>query len=192
VNVADIATRGKESLDFSAKSESFNGPSFVYASEDHRPHEVTKIEKAEDFSKNLEIKALRVLLNGCNLCRILRAKPRIPETGQLPSDRLTRPLRPFTYVGMDYFGPINVTIGRRREKRYGVLFTCLSIRADSERNFKNCFKREGSKTKSFIDTSDRRRTIGNSRPLTYVASHVGDPESSTSNNVLIGTSTILN
>lgn len=30
---------------------------------------------------------------------------------------------------MDYFGSYYVTIGRRKEVRYGVLFRCLSIRA---------------------------------------------------------------
>ncbi|XP_072934731.1 uncharacterized protein [Epargyreus clarus] len=37
--------------------------------------------------------------------------------------------RPFSYCGADLFGPMEVTVGRRHEKRYGVLFTCLTIRA---------------------------------------------------------------
>lgn len=49
--------------------------------------------------------------------------------GQLPKYRIERPQRAFMHVGMDYFGPYFVTIGRRKEKRYGVIFTCLSIRA---------------------------------------------------------------
>lgn len=32
-------------------------------------------------------------------------------------------------MGIDYFGPMKVKIGRRNEKRWGVLFTCLTIRA---------------------------------------------------------------
>jgi hypothetical protein len=32
-------------------------------------------------------------------------------------------------VGIDYFGPFNTVVGRRQEKRYGALFTCLSTRA---------------------------------------------------------------
>ncbi len=44
-------------------------------------------------------------------------------------DRLTPYVRPFSYSGLDYFGPVNVTIGRRNEKRWIALFTCLTIRA---------------------------------------------------------------
>src|SRR5690348_10859744 len=55
--------------------------------------------------------------------------PRVPEMGQLPYARVKASDRQFTFCGVDYFGPMEVTIGRRHEKRYGVLFTCLSTRA---------------------------------------------------------------
>ena len=47
----------------------------------------------------------------------------------LPLARLATFCRPFSYVGIDYFGPMYVTVGRRTEKRWGALFTCLTIRA---------------------------------------------------------------
>ena len=47
----------------------------------------------------------------------------------LPTARLGAFERPFTFVGIDFIGPIYVTIGRRSEKRWGVIFTCLVIRA---------------------------------------------------------------
>ena len=46
----------------------------------------------------------------------------------LPDDR-TEPSPPFTYCGMDCFGPFYVKEGRRECKRYGLLFTCMSSRA---------------------------------------------------------------
>lgn len=48
--------------------------------------------------------------------------------GDLPSDR-TEPTTPFTYVGMDCFGPIYVKDGRKELKRYGLILTCLCSRA---------------------------------------------------------------
>ena len=47
----------------------------------------------------------------------------------LPVDRVTPSRPPFTCVGVDCFGPFVVCRGRSEMKWYGVLFTCLAIRA---------------------------------------------------------------
>nr|XP_034836281.1 uncharacterized protein LOC117992679 [Maniola hyperantus] len=65
----------------------------------------------------------------CLHCRIRRASPQPPRLGNLPEARVDHHFRPFTNCGVDLFGPMAVAIGRRREKRYGVLFTCLTVRA---------------------------------------------------------------
>ncbi|XP_048481522.1 uncharacterized protein LOC125489539 [Plutella xylostella] len=65
----------------------------------------------------------------CMVCRIRKAEPRPPRMGDLPEARMAHHQRPFTFCGLDLFGPMEVTVGRRREKRYGVLFTCLTVRA---------------------------------------------------------------
>lgn len=67
--------------------------------------------------------------NRCQRFKNYRAGPTPPIMGNLPLCRIERPKRPFEFVGMDYFGPYFVTVGRSSVKRYGVLFTCLSIRA---------------------------------------------------------------
>lgn len=46
----------------------------------------------------------------------------------LPAERL-EPSPPFTYCGMDCFGPFVTTEGRKQHKRYGLLFTCFCSRA---------------------------------------------------------------
>jgi transposase InsO family protein len=65
----------------------------------------------------------------CLYCKRRKAKPAQPLMGQLPIERFAHNEKPFTNTGVDFFGPFLVTVGRRTEKRYGVLFTCLTIRA---------------------------------------------------------------
>ncbi len=70
---------------------------------------------------------------GCFQCRRLRGQRQNQIMADLPSDRLT-PAPPFTFVGVDVFGPWSVVTrktrgGQSSNKRWAVLFTCLTIRA---------------------------------------------------------------
>lgn len=69
------------------------------------------------------------IINFCLECRRRKARPTILQAGNLPLERLDHLMRPFTNIGLDYFGPIDISIGRRREKRYVALYTCLFTRA---------------------------------------------------------------
>lgn len=48
---------------------------------------------------------------------------------KLTEAHLASHMPPFSYTGLDYFGPIEVPIGERIEKRWGAVFTCLTISA---------------------------------------------------------------
>ena len=72
--------------------------------------------------------AVRQLISSCVICRRIKAPPQDQKMADLPKDRLT-PAPPFTYVGVDYFGPFTTKQGRKEHKRYGALFTCLVSRA---------------------------------------------------------------
>ena len=64
----------------------------------------------------------------CVTCRKLRRAVLEQKMSDLPEDRLDC-YPPFTYCGVDYFGPFKIKEGRKELKRYGVLFTCMSSRA---------------------------------------------------------------
>lgn len=72
---------------------------------------------------------VRSVQQACQKCRYRKASPEAPAQGQLPPDRITPHVRPFANTGLDYFGPVMVRIGRRHEKRWVALFTCLAVRA---------------------------------------------------------------
>ncbi|XP_060084986.1 uncharacterized protein LOC132564348 [Ylistrum balloti] len=73
------------------------------------------------------------LLRICVKCKKLRGKVEHQKMSDLPPDRMT-PSPPFTYVGVDAFGPWSVTTRRTRggaanSKRWAIMFSCLVARA---------------------------------------------------------------
>lgn len=72
-------------------------------------------------------------IHHCVTCRKLRGPIQAQKMANLPVDRLsTEP--PFTNVGLDVFGPWSICSRRTRgglahDKRWAVLFTCMSTRA---------------------------------------------------------------
>jgi len=72
-------------------------------------------------------------INNCIKCKRLRGRQQTQKMADLPVDRLT-PAPPFSFVGLDVFGPWLVSARRTRggmanNKRWAVLFTCLTTRA---------------------------------------------------------------
>lgn len=64
----------------------------------------------------------------CMKCRRYRRTSEVQQMANLLEER-TEMSRPFTYCGVDCFGPFIVKEGRKELKRYGLLFTCLCSRA---------------------------------------------------------------
>lgn len=89
---------------------------------------VINILRQEYWILNLR-STVKTVARSCQLCRVRRANPRAQPLGDLPAERLQPFQRPFTYCAQDYMGPLCVTIGRRREKRWVCLYTCLTSRA---------------------------------------------------------------
>lgn len=68
---------------------------------------------------------LRREISQCVTCKKVKAKPLTQLMADLLKDRVV-PSFPFERSGVDYFGSFLVKKGRSTEKRYGVVFTCLS------------------------------------------------------------------
>lgn len=78
-------------------------------------------------------RAVSTVIFNCVTCRRLRGKRQEQIMSDLPEDR-THTDPPFTWVGLDVFGPWPVTVRRTRggqaeSKRWAVIFTCMSSRA---------------------------------------------------------------
>ncbi|XP_055589664.1 uncharacterized protein LOC129741877 [Uranotaenia lowii] len=73
--------------------------------------------------------AIQHVMRECMWCKVYRCKPEVPRMAPLPVQRLSAKLGPFSSVGIDYLGPLEVTVGRRKEKRWVAVFTCLAVRA---------------------------------------------------------------
>lgn len=95
----------------------------------HTNHDTVMNELRQRFSIPQLRAFIKQIRKCCQKCKNIAARPTNPEMAPLPYSRTNVVKRPFTYCGVDYFGPLEVTVGRRVEKRWGVLFTCLMVRA---------------------------------------------------------------
>ena len=71
---------------------------------------------------------IRSLISRCVRCRFLRGRLGEQKMSDLPHERINES-PPFTFSGVDMFGPFIIKERRSEVKRYVVLFTCFSSRA---------------------------------------------------------------
>ncbi|KAI7814087.1 hypothetical protein IRJ41_007891 [Triplophysa rosa] len=65
----------------------------------------------------------------CPECQKWRGRPEIPRMSDLPQSSLRILKPPFFSTGVDCFGPFTIKVVRRTEKRWGILYKCLTTRA---------------------------------------------------------------
>ncbi|XP_055589370.1 uncharacterized protein LOC129741647 [Uranotaenia lowii] len=95
----------------------------------HRNHETVFNELRQQFYVPGLRKLIRTVTARCQWCKVYHKIPTQPKMGPLPRARLVAFQRPFTFVGLDYFGPLFVKVKRSHAKRWIALFTCLTTRA---------------------------------------------------------------
>lgn len=72
---------------------------------------------------------VRKIVRDCVTCRRYQAPVVQQLMANLPGDTVYPCEPPFTSIGVDCFGPFYTKRGRSQVKRYGVIFTCLTIHA---------------------------------------------------------------
>ena len=72
---------------------------------------------------------VKAAIRKCVKCRIRKAKQMFPIMSELPECRLAWKEPPFSHCGVDLFGPILIKQGRKRLKRWGVIYTCMTVRS---------------------------------------------------------------
>lgn len=95
----------------------------------HANHETVLNDMRQRFYVPALRRLVRKVAAECQRCKVSKANPQVPQMAPLPKARLTPFVKPFAYVGVDYFGPMMVKVGRNSAKRWVALFTCLTIRA---------------------------------------------------------------
>ncbi|XP_064120644.1 uncharacterized protein LOC135225243 [Macrobrachium nipponense] len=73
--------------------------------------------------------AVRHVLGKCIKCRRVHGKVIEQQMADLPPDRMESRKPPFYRTGVDLFGPFFMKRGRAQIKHWGVIFTCLNMRA---------------------------------------------------------------
>uniref|UniRef100_A0A336MGS7 CSON000886 protein n=1 Tax=Culicoides sonorensis TaxID=179676 RepID=A0A336MGS7_CULSO len=73
--------------------------------------------------------AVKRIFTNCAICKLNKIKIQNIQMAPLPKERTEPNIFPFTYVGIDYFGPLLIKIDRKIQKHWVCLFSCLTTRA---------------------------------------------------------------
>ncbi|XP_033095863.1 uncharacterized protein LOC117100323, partial [Anneissia japonica] len=65
----------------------------------------------------------------CQECQRWSANPSNPQMRDLPAARLQLFKPVFHCTGIDCFGPMHIKVGRRTEKRWGIVYKCMTVGA---------------------------------------------------------------
>ncbi|XP_062704081.1 uncharacterized protein LOC134286482 [Aedes albopictus] len=138
----------------------------------HQNHETVINEIRQKYSVSKLRTAFAKIRNNCQLCKNHRIVPKVPIMADLPEARLDAFTQPFTHVGVDFFGPYEIVIGRRSEKRWGMLATCLTTRAihievACTLNTDSCVMA----LRNFISRRGKPRTIYSDRGTNFVGAN---------------------
>ncbi|XP_053698801.1 uncharacterized protein LOC128745751 [Sabethes cyaneus] len=102
---------------------------YYHARLEHGYRETVKNEIRQRFYIPKVGALVQNVSKACQWCKVFRSRPRVPRMAALPVERLQPYRRPFSFVGVDYLGPVNVSVSRHSEKRWIVVFTCFVTRA---------------------------------------------------------------
>ena len=72
--------------------------------------------------------AIKAAIRRCFYCQVKRAQVLYPFMANIPQGRMACDKPPFNNTGVDLFGHVFVKQGRKRLKRWIVLYTCLTVR----------------------------------------------------------------
>ncbi|XP_062542198.1 uncharacterized protein LOC134210187 [Armigeres subalbatus] len=181
-------------------------------------HKVThrNVESAvKEIRQRFSIQNLRAELKrigkSCMWCKVKKCRARTPRMAPLPESRVTPGLPPFSHTGVDFCGPVTVTVGRRSEKRYICLFTSMTTRTvhlEVSHSAVSDFKEDRPRSHAvkpalavfddgrsitdevFLTAVAEAEDLFNSRPLTYVALKSKAQEALTPNHFIRGVGTI--
>ena len=127
--------------------------------------------------------AVKRTLHDCFRRRKRQAPVGEQKMTNLPQNRITPDKSPFPYVGVECFGPFLIRRGRSQAKRYGVFFTCLTVRAFVP--FERLLKQQVLDDEGFATLICEVESIVNGRPLTKVSDDPRDLEALTPNCLLL-------
>ena len=71
---------------------------------------------------------IKYVKRSCVVCRRLYASPEQQYMADLPLERCLSGNPPFSFVGVDLFGPLYAVQGRSQVKRYGCIYSCMNTR----------------------------------------------------------------